>query len=73
LRAQSIFNKWSEIELAQDVSFDDFSSTLQMDEENYILTLRFRLEKLIIFFKWNPIDIHTNSYEKNVGKKNINV
>jgi len=50
-----------------------FSSTLQMGEENYILTLRFRLHKLIILKKWKPIDIHTNSYEKNVGKKYINV
>jgi hypothetical protein len=33
-----------------------------------ILALRSRLQKPTIFLKWNPIDIHTNSYGNFVGK-----
>jgi hypothetical protein len=39
-----------------------------MDEKNYMLALRFKLQKPIIFKKWNPIDIHTKSYGKFVSK-----
>ncbi len=39
-----------------------------MDEKNYMLALRSKLQKLIIFLKQNLIDIHTNSYGKFVGK-----
>jgi hypothetical protein len=39
-----------------------------MDEKNYMLALRSKLQKPIIFIKRNPIDIHTNSYGKFVSK-----
>jgi len=39
-----------------------------MDEKNYMWALRFKLQKPIIFLKWNLMDIHTNSYGKFVGK-----
>jgi hypothetical protein len=54
--------------MGQDLSFDDFLNTLQMDEKTYILELRSRLQKHTILLKRNPIDICTNSYGKFVGK-----
>jgi hypothetical protein len=54
--------------MGQDVSFSDFLNKMQMDEKTYILELRSRLQKHTILLKWNPIDIHTNSYGKFVDK-----
>jgi hypothetical protein len=56
------------MDMGQYVWFDDFFNTLQMDEESYILALRFRLQRPTILLKWNPIDICTNSYGKFVNK-----
>lgn len=39
-----------------------------MDEKIYMLALRSKLQKPIIFSKQNLIDIHTNSYGKFVSK-----
>jgi hypothetical protein len=39
-----------------------------MDEKNYMLALRSKLQNPIIFFKQNPIDIHTNSYGEFISK-----
>jgi hypothetical protein len=54
--------------MEQYVWFDDFLNTLQMDEETYVLAFNFRLQRLTILLKWNPIDICTNSYGKFVDK-----
>jgi len=39
-----------------------------MDEETYILALRFRLQRPTILLKWYLIDICTNSYGEFVDK-----
>jgi hypothetical protein len=56
------------MDMGQDVSFSDFLNKMQMDEKTYILELRSRLQKHTILLKWNPIDIHINSYGKFVDK-----
>jgi len=49
LKTQFIFNKLNEMDMGQDISFDDFLNILQMEEQTYTLTLRSRLQKPTFF------------------------
>jgi len=60
------------MDMGQDVSFDDFLNALQMDEETYILALRYILQKPTICFlkiQYTYVQIHMENLSTNFGKQ----